>query len=210
MRNSIIWWQNLTPPRPLGHTLYFFEKGDPNQDDLRKRAEIDFGIEIQTPEAVPKDPAKRPLGALQAADFAVWNFRNVVRKKQAGILDEYREDFKLLFSRVPSYPHHVHFSMDVYPRRLRDDPPELVSIRNEDEKSDEASLVRFCQERKIPLRPNTNLWKKSEGTRPEGFGSPMRTYLRLPLFVNCGAAVVTSFCRGRIQHSAFVALEGEV
>jgi hypothetical protein len=128
IQHVLICCLNQRPPRPLGRVLYFFEKGDPNQDDLRKPAEIDFGIEIQTPKAIPDDSTVRPLGALQAADFAVWHFRNVVRKKQAGMLDEYREDFKLLFSRVPTYPHHAHFSMDIYPRRLPDDPPELASI----------------------------------------------------------------------------------
>jgi len=102
----------------------------------------------------------RPLGALQAADFAVWHVRNIIRKKHAGELKEYRRDFELLFSRVPAYPHHVHFSMDVYPRRSLNDRPELASIRNEDDQSEEASLVRFCQERRIPLRPNMELWKK--------------------------------------------------
>jgi hypothetical protein len=154
-----VWCQNQKPPRPLGRVLYFFEKGDPNQDDLRKRADRDFGIEIQTPKAIPDDPSVRPLGALQVADFAIWNVRNLIRDQAAGELTRYRKDFELLFSRVPTYPHHVHFSMDIHPRRLPDDPLELVSIRNEVE-SEEASLVRFCQDANIPLRPGMSLWKK--------------------------------------------------
>jgi hypothetical protein len=157
-----VWCLNRKRPYPLEQVLYFFEKDDPNQDDLRKRAETDYKIEIQTPKAIPDDPKVRPLGALQAADFAVWHFRNIVRKKETGELDElddYRKDFKLLFSRVPTYPHHVHFSMKIYPHRSSDDKPELASIRNESD-SDEASLVRFCQDNKVPLRPGMTLWKK--------------------------------------------------
>ena len=56
-----IWCQNQKRPYPLGQVLYFFEKDDPNQDDLRKRAEIDFGIAIRTPKAIPDDLTVRPL-----------------------------------------------------------------------------------------------------------------------------------------------------
>jgi hypothetical protein len=154
-----IWCRSRKRPYPLGQVLYFFEKDDPNQDDLRKLAKSDFGIDIQTPKAIPDDPEVKPLGALQVADFAVWHFRNIVLKQEAGELDGYREDFKLLFSRVPTYPHHVHFSMGIYPHRLPDDKPEWASIRNESN-SDEASLVRFCQDRAVPMRPSNVLMKK--------------------------------------------------
>jgi hypothetical protein len=154
-----IWCQSQRRPYSLDQVLYFFEKGDPNQDDLRKRAETDFGIGVHTPKAIPDDSKVRPLGALQAADFAVWHFRNVVRKHHAGVLENYRKDFELLFSKVPTYPHHVHFSMAIYPHRSADDNPEWASIRNESD-SDEASLVRFCQDNKVPMRPGLTLWKK--------------------------------------------------
>jgi hypothetical protein len=154
-----IWCQNRKRPYPLEQVIYVFEKDDPNQDDLRKNARTDFGIEIQTPKALPDDPNVRPLGALQAADFAVWHYRNVVRKQEADELNDYREDFKLLFSRVPTYPHHVHFSMAVHPHRSPTDEPELASLRNESD-SDEASMVRYCQGKKVPMRPGFTLWKK--------------------------------------------------
>ena len=154
-----IWCHNRKRPYPLGQVIYVFEKDDPNQDDLRKRAYTDFGMEIQTPKAIPDDPNVRPLGALQAADFAVWHYRNIVRKHEANELEDYREDFKLLFSHVPAYPHHVHLSTTIYPHRSPDDKPELASIRNETD-SDEASLVRYCLEKKVPMRTGYTLWKK--------------------------------------------------
>lgn len=157
-----VWCRNRPHPYPIDQVMYVFEKGDPKQADLRRLADKEFGVEIQTPKAIPDDPTQRPLGALQAADFASWHARNIALKKESGELDKYREDFKLLFSRVPTYPHHAHFSMKVYPHRSADDPPELASIRNEEDDSDEASLVRFCQRRRIPLRPGMSLWKRRD------------------------------------------------
>lgn len=154
-----IWCREQKRPYPVGQVIYAFEKGDPNQDELRKLADEDFGIEIQTIDKVPKDLNVKPIGALQAADFASWHIHNIVRRHHEGVLERYRKDFELLFSRVPTYPHHVHFSMEVHPRRLPEDEPELASIRNESD-SDEASLVRFCQDHPIPMRPGYALMKK--------------------------------------------------
>jgi hypothetical protein len=167
--DHVLWWcERQKRPYPKDQVLFVFEKGDPDQDLLRKAVDRDFNIEIATEKKIPDNIFRQPLGALQAADFVSWHCRNVAKKADMGTLEKYRVDFEKLFERVPFYPHHTHLSMTEYPKELPSgpNPPDgrLFAIRNQTG-FDEASLVRFCHLRKIPLRPGFTLWKKkTEGS----------------------------------------------
>jgi hypothetical protein len=141
-----LWCRAQRRPYQLGDVLLVFEHGDPDQGQLRRRVLKDFGQPIEIREKIPT-AGSRPLGALQAADFAAWNVRNVMLKYEG--LEVFRKDFDALINRVPHSGYHAHFSMNA---NLPDS--KLVHIRNDfSPASMDPSLVRFCKDYGVPSRP---------------------------------------------------------
>jgi hypothetical protein len=129
-------------------TVYIFEDGDPDCDQLRKRVKKDLGVLIRTgckkrQKPKKKKVAKEPIIQLQTADLAAWQALNVMRDFEQGMKAWGKLEPWLINALNYVFPRHrydfQYFSLHD-PRELRARP------------SDIPSLLRLCSEWSVPKR----------------------------------------------------------
>lgn len=125
--------------------LFFFEYGDKHQTQMQRRVEKDFGIIARTAlkKAQKDKPNELPVIELQTADFAAWQILNLLRHVQDG----YR--LRTEVSAVMEPWLWIMFNKLFAAVRYDQSHFSLTPPRNA---TRPASLIRLCDEYKIPRR----------------------------------------------------------